>query len=235
MPERAPVPEAKLGDRLLKRLIRAVHLKLGMAPNQLTWASFAFAVPAAALIADRRLAWGLVLMALGQLVDGLDGGVAREFGLFSEAGRKLDTRLDRAAETLIFLAFAAARYVSWTLALLALAAIYLLTTVTDRSGFDPGLKRVGLYAGLVVPCRWLFLVIFAANLAGYVASLLILDCRFQARMDALGGDLDTVASRAVALGLDRDPAGGTKAASEPRRPGSGAAALKAADAAGGET
>ncbi len=199
MPEPAPVPEAKLGDHILKGAIRALHLRFGLTPNQLSWAAFACALPAAGLIAIHQFLWGLVAMAVGQILDGLDGGIAREFGLGTEAGRRLDTRLDRVSETLIFLACAAAGMVTWELALLALAAIYLLTTVSERSGFDPGCKRVLLYVGLLVPVRWVFLAIFAANLAGYVAGLLILDCRFQVKMDALGGDLDTVASRAAAL------------------------------------
>lgn len=184
---------------MLRGAIRALRLRLGVTPNQLTWASFGVSVPAAGLIATDHVAWGLVVMAVGQILDGLDGGVAREFGLTSAEGRALDTQLDRVAETLIFVAFAVAGIVSWRLVLLALVAIYLLTTVTDLSSFDPGAKRVVLYAGLLVPYPWLFAAIFAVNLAGYVTGLLIVDCRFQAKMDALGGDLDTVASRAARL------------------------------------
>lgn len=214
MHERIPVL-VRISDWTVRPILRFLHLKLHATPTHVTWAAFVASVAAGAAIATGRVHAGLWLMFVGQVLDGMDGGMAREFGLASEAGKRLDDVLDRASEVVIFLGFAVAGIVTFKIVVLALIAIGLMTTVTHRARFDPGLKRFALYFGIWIPYPLIFDIIFLANLAGYAIDLLVIDCQFQREMDALGGDLDTVASRAAALESGRPPSAGPRGEARP--------------------
>lgn len=178
--------------------MRGLHLTWGLTPDALTWIAFVVSGVAAVVLGTRQIGWGLGLVFAGQVIDALDGRMAREFGLASERGRRLDDLLDRASEGLIFGGLAFAGLVGWRMAVLAFVAILLVTSIAHRSGIDPAVKRFALYFGPWLGFPVIFAVIFWTHLAAYVAGLLVLDARFQRRMDALGGDLDTIASRAAA-------------------------------------
>src|SRR3989442_15789350 len=162
MYEFAPVLGSAL-DRGARPVLRFLHVTLGLSPDQVTWASFWVSAAAAVVFATGRVVPALVLMAIGQILDALDGGIAREFGLVSAAGQRLDTWLDRASEIAIFLGSALGGFASGRLAVLASGAVPLLPPSVDRSRLDPRGKGVALFFGVWGPFPLLFPFFFIVH------------------------------------------------------------------------
>ncbi len=87
--------------RRLSRRITPVALRLGVTPNQITAASFAVGLGAAACFAGGARGWlvaGAVLMQVSLLADCVDGEVARYTRRFTPFGAWLDAATDRVKE-----------------------------------------------------------------------------------------------------------------------------------------
>jgi hypothetical protein len=120
---------AERSDGILSGLIVFVHERLGLSPNQISTIGFVAGILAAVLVLVGYLEVGLVGMAVSQVIDGLDGGVARRYGLVSAKGKMLEIIFDRLNELAIFLALAIVGLVSYRMVVLAVVAILLVAAI----------------------------------------------------------------------------------------------------------
>lgn len=182
---------SRQSDGILNGLITLFHERLGLSPNQISVIGFVIGLIAAVLVGANDLLTGLLVMAVSQIIDGLDGGVARKYRLQSARGQQLEVVFDRLNELTMFLALAMTGYVTYGMALLAFAAILLVTIIEPLSKFDPGFKRFMIYFGYLVTLIFhvqgfqiAMHVIFFANLLGFIVGTILVDYRLQAEIDA---------------------------------------------------
>jgi CDP-diacylglycerol--glycerol-3-phosphate 3-phosphatidyltransferase len=93
--------------RYLDAIGRALS-KVGMTPAAMTTLGLAMVLAGSVLVGTGRLVSGAWIIAVGSLLDGLDGAVARATGTVSPKGAFLDAAFDRVGEIAAFggLAFA---------------------------------------------------------------------------------------------------------------------------------
>ena len=181
---------SKKSDGILSGLIKFVHETLGLSPNQISTIGFVVGLVGSVLVAAGMIVSGLVVMAVSQIIDGLDGGVARRYKLQSDKGQMLEVIFDRLNELAMFLALVYAGYVTLFMAILAFVAILLVTIIEPMSKFDPGFKRFMIYFGYLATVLFhlqgfqlAMHVIFLANLTGFVIGTVMVDYRLQAEID----------------------------------------------------
>ncbi len=202
-----------LSDRVLHPLIVLAHDRLGLSPNAVSTIGFGVGIVAALFVGLGRLDLGIGLMALSQIIDGVDGGIARVYNLTSRRGAALETIYDRICELLMFLALVVAGLASLRMAILAFVAILILTSVEPKSHFDPGAKRFVLYFGWVAQ-RFLAIpgfeaalhVVFWVNLAGAAIGTVIAEYRLQKQIDTEAiREREEMRARGVPLPLEDPP------------------------------
>lgn len=122
-------------DRLWDRIARLIVPK-AVTPNHVTWAGtflvFGFS---AFFIYHRNMALFAVLLALSELLDNIDGAVARIRGSASRYGAYLDAVTDRYKETVVLGAVA---YVTndWPVAFFAIAGSLITSYNKARAGME---------------------------------------------------------------------------------------------------
>lgn len=81
-------------------------VRLGVHPDHVSWASLWLHVFAAIALAFGGFGVAGWVLLFGAICDSLDGGVARERGMSSDAGEVLDAVIDRWAEMIVFFGYA---------------------------------------------------------------------------------------------------------------------------------
>jgi phosphatidylglycerophosphate synthase len=170
-------------DRFWSPVSSFVHRRFKVSPNQISFMGFVAGMLAAGAIALDKIEIGIALMIVSQFLDGLDGTIARKFGLQTALGEQLEIVFDRGVECFMFLALAYSGKVGYTEAVLAFIAILLLTSLVKRSGVDLGFKRVVLYIGYFIGFPLAVQLAFWVNLGGFVLSMLVIDYRVQKEDD----------------------------------------------------
>jgi phosphatidylglycerophosphate synthase len=150
-----------------------------MQPNHVSVVGFILGLLSVGLILRTHWQLGLILMAISLLFDGIDGNIARVYGLESETGEYLELIFDRSLEAFLFLALAFIFGIDYRLVFLAIYSILLMTSLRDKAKFDPGLKRISLFLCLIMSFELIFTLVFFVHIGAFILQLCILDYKNQ--------------------------------------------------------
>jgi phosphatidylglycerophosphate synthase len=171
-----PIPGVKKSyDRIMRPLSDFFHIKLKLLPNHVSCIGFLIGLVSVGIILAGFWQLGLIVMAFSLLFDGIDGNIARVYGLESKTGEKLELIFDRSLEALIFLAFAFINGINVGLVFLVIYSILLMTSLREKAKFDPGLKRVALFLGFILSFELIFNVVFFVHIGSFILQIAILD------------------------------------------------------------
>lgn len=162
-------PWVKEGGRALLAPVVRIAMALHLTPNAITVIGLLITLVASALVAGGWLLLGAAILTAGSLLDAVDGALARATGGDTAFGAFLDSTLDRAGETILYLGVAAWLLGSLDdpsapvlLAMVALSGSFLVSYAHARA------QGIGLEAsvGLAPRTERLVLVIGGIGLAG---------------------------------------------------------------------
>ena len=162
-------------DSIMKPISEFFHIKLGLSPNEVSFIGFLIGLSSVGLVIMQFWQLGLVVMAISLLFDGIDGNIARTYGLTSKTGEKLELIFDRSLEALLFSAFAIINRIDLGLVLLIVYTILLMTSLQKNAKFDPGLKRIALLFGFIINFEIIFHMVFFVHVGAVIVQLVIVE------------------------------------------------------------
>ncbi|MFX0050415.1 MAG: CDP-alcohol phosphatidyltransferase family protein [Candidatus Hodarchaeota archaeon] len=162
-------------DQIMKPLSEFFHLKLRLHPNHVSFIGFLIGLMAVALVLLGLWQIALVITVVSLLFDGIDGNIARMYGLESKTGEKLEIIFDRSLEALLFLAFAIVFNIDLMLAFLVIYSILIMTSLRDKTRFDPGLKRIALLLGFLINYETILNLVFLVHIGSFMVQIAVLD------------------------------------------------------------
>jgi phosphatidylglycerophosphate synthase len=162
-------------DQIMKPISEFFHLKLKLHPNHVSFIGFLIGLVAVALVIVGLWQLGLVVMVISLLFDGIDGNIARMYGLESKTGEKLEIIFDRSLEALLFSAFAIAFAIDFMLVFLVVYSVLVMTSLRDKVRFDPGLKRIALLLGFLISFEVILNLVFLVHLGSFMLQIAVLD------------------------------------------------------------
>lgn len=162
-------------DQVMKPISEFFHVKLGLQPNHVSFIGFLIGLVAVALVLMELWQLGLVVMALSLLFDGIDGNIARMYRLESKTGEKLEILFDRSLEALLFFSFAIIFNIDFILVILVIYSVLVMTSLRDKTRFDPGLKRIALLLGFLISFELILNLVFLVHLGSFMLQIAVLD------------------------------------------------------------
>ena len=176
----------KTYDGLMRPISDFFHLKLKMLPNHVSILGFLIGLISVALIFLTHWQLGLIVMGISLFFDGVDGNIARVYGLTSKTGEYLELVFDRSLEALSFFALAFHFGINYMIVVLTVYSILLMTSLRDKARFDPGFKRIALIFILVASYETIISLVFFTHIGAFILQLCILDYKNQIVKGELG-------------------------------------------------
>ena len=167
----------KYYDRIMKPTSAFFLEKLGLSPSEVSFLGFLIGLSSVGLVILQYWQLGLVVMGISLLFDGIDGNIARIYGLTSKTGEKLELIFDRSLEALLFSSFAIINRIDLGLVILIVYTILLMTSLQKKSRFDPGLKRIALLLGFIWSFEFIFHMVFFVHIGAVIIQLVIVEYR----------------------------------------------------------